>query len=167
MSNLISVEKRVGKFLGGRWKASKGEEDHSWIVDYEGVDLYFRIREIEWFTDDWDSIVVVEISSIILFDVPCSDELFEHLARTNGDSLFGAIFATSSSWSEREGFCDLILNHRLMGNHLDPDELNLAIVAIGVVVNEFRKEYHEAFGGIPVNDVDIFGDEDDEGEDES
>ena len=75
MSNLISVEKRVGKFLGGRWKASRGEEDHSWIVDYEGVDLYFRIREIEWFTDDWDSIVVVEISSIILFDVPCSDEL--------------------------------------------------------------------------------------------
>ena len=54
-----------------------------------------------------------------------------------------------------------------MGNHLDPDELNLAIVAIGVVVNEFRKDYHEAFGGIPVNDVDIFGDEDDEGEDES
>ena len=104
--------------------------------------------------------------SIILFDVPCSEALFEHLARTNGDSLFGAIFATSSSWSEREGFCDLILNHRLMGNHLDPDELNLAIVAIGVVVDEFRKEYHEAFGGIPVNDVDIFGDED-EGEDES
>ena len=27
MSNLISVEKRVGKFLGGRWKASKGEEE--------------------------------------------------------------------------------------------------------------------------------------------
>ena len=104
MSNLISVEKRVGKFLGGRWKASRGEEDHSWIVDYEGVDLYFRIREIEWFTDDWDSIVVVEISSIILFDVPCSDELFEHLARTNGDSLFGAIFATSSSWSDVKGF---------------------------------------------------------------
>ena len=78
--------------MGGRWKASKGEEDHSWIVDYEGVDLYFRIREIEWFTDDWDSIVVVEISSIILFDVPCSDELFEHLARTNGGKLFGTIF---------------------------------------------------------------------------
>tara|TARA_B100000131_G_scaffold227649_1_gene219325 strand:- start:465 stop:635 length:171 start_codon:yes stop_codon:yes gene_type:complete len=51
-----------------------------------------------------------------------------------------------------------------MGNHLDPDELNLAIVAIGVVVDEFRKEYQEAFGGIPVNDVDIFSDED--GEDE-
>ena len=103
---------------------------------------------------------MVEISSIILFDVPCSEELFEHLARTNGDSLFGAIFATSSSWSEREGFCDLILNHRLMGNHLDPGELNLAIVALGVVLGEFREEYHESFGGIPVTDVNIFGDED-------
>ena len=71
MSNLLSIERKVGKFLGGRWKASKGQEDHSWIVDYEGVDLYFRIREIEWFTDEWDSVVVVEISSIILFDVPC------------------------------------------------------------------------------------------------
>ncbi|GIR34681.1 MAG: hypothetical protein CM15mP49_00660 [Actinomycetota bacterium] len=58
---------------------------------------YFRIREIEWFTDDWDSIVVVEISSIILFDVPCSDELFEHLAKRRGFT-FRAIFATSSSW---------------------------------------------------------------------
>ena len=47
-----------------------------------------------------------------------------------------------------------------MGNHLKPDELNLAIVAIGVVIDEFRKEYYESFGGIPVNDVDIFGDED-------
>ena len=39
MSNLLSIERKVGKFLGGRWKASKGHEDHSWIVDYEGVDL--------------------------------------------------------------------------------------------------------------------------------
>ena len=77
-----------------------------------------------------------------------------------GDSIFGAIFATSSSWSEREGVCDLILNHRLMGNHLDPDELNLAIVALGVVLGEFREEYHESFGGILVTDVNIFGDGD-------
>ena len=48
------------------------------------------------------------------------------------------------------------------GKHLDPDELNLTIVAIGVVVDEFRKEYHESFGGIPVYDVDIFGDEDED-----
>ena len=39
MSNLIGVEKRVGKFLGARWKASKGEEDHSWIVDYDCVEV--------------------------------------------------------------------------------------------------------------------------------
>ena len=47
-----------------------------------------------------------------------------------------------------------------MGNHLEPDELNVAIVALGVVLGEFREEYHESFGGIPVTDVNIFGDED-------
>ena len=46
-----------------------------------------------------------------------------------------------------------------MGNDLTKDELNLSIVALGVVMEEFRKEYLEMFGGTPVNDVDIFGDE--------
>ncbi len=159
MSDIKSVNRKVKDFLCDRWDASKGAEENSWIVEYESVSIYLRVREIEWFTDDWDHTVVVELSSIILFDVECNNELFEHIARTNGDSLFGAIFATASSWSEEEGYCDLVMNHRLMGNHLTKDELNLSIVALGVVMGEFRKEYLEMFGGTPVNDVDIFGDE--------
>jgi len=159
MSDVKSVNTKVKDFLCDRWDVSKGAEENSWIVEYESVSIYLRVREIEWFTDDWDHTVVVELSSIILFDVECNNELFEHIARTNGDSLFGAIFATASSWSEEEGYCDLVMNHRLMGNHLTKDELNLSIVALGVVMGEFRKEYLEMFGGTPVNDVDIFGDE--------
>ena len=159
MSDVISVYKIVSEFLCGRWESSVGAEENSWIVEYESVSIYLRIREIEWFTDNWDNAIVVELSSIILFDVECSSKLFEHIARTNGDSLFGAIFATASSWNETEGYCDLVMNHRLMGNDLTKDELNLSIVALGVVMEEFRKEYLEMFGGTPVNDVDIFGDE--------
>ena len=159
MSDVISVNKKVSEFLCGRWETSVGAEENSWIVEYEAVSIYLRIREIEWFTDNWDNAIVVELSSIILFDVECSSKLFEHIARTNGDSLFGSIFATASSWNETEGYCDLVMNHRLMGNALTKDELNLSIVALGVVMEEFRKEYLEMFGGTPVNDVDIFGDE--------
>ena len=159
MSDVISVNKKVSEFLCGRWETSVGAEENSWIVEYEAVSIYLRIREIEWFTDNWDNAIVVELSSIILFDVECSSKLFEHIARTNGDSLFGAIFATASSWNETEGYCDLVMNHRLMGNDLTKDELNLSIVALGVVMEEFRKEYLEMFGATPVNDVDIFGDE--------
>ena len=159
MSDVISVNKKVSEFLCGRWETSVGAEENSWIVEYEAVSIYLRIREIEWFTDNWDNAIVVELSSIILFDVECSSKLFEHIARTNVDSLFGAIFATASSWNETEGYCDLVMNHRLMGNNLTKDELNLSIVALGVVMEEFRKEYLEMFGGTPVNDVDIFGDE--------
>ena len=46
-----------------------------WFPIIAGMLFYhvcITIREIEWFTDDWDSIVVVEISSIILFDVQSS-----------------------------------------------------------------------------------------------
>ena len=159
MSDVISVNKKDSQFLCGSWETSVGAEENSWIVEYESVSIYLRIREIEWFTDNWDNAIVVELSSIILFDVECSSKLFEHIARTNGDSLFGAIFATASSWNETEGYCDLVMNHRLMGNDLTKDELNLSIVALGVVMEEFRKEYLEMFGGTPVNDVDIFGDE--------
>ena len=159
MSDVLSVNQKVNEFLCGRWETSVGAEENSWIVKYESVSIYLRIREIEWFTDNWDNAIVVELSSIILFDVECSGKLFEHIARTNGDSLFGAIFATASSWNETEGYCDLVMNHRLMGNDLTKDELNLSIVALGVVMDEFRKEYLEMFGGTPVNDVDIFGDE--------
>ena len=80
----------------------------------------------------------------------CTNELYEHIARTNGDSLFGAIFATASSLSEEEGYCDLFMNHRMMGNCLTKDELTLSIVALGIVMKEFRKEYLELFGGTPV-----------------
>ena len=160
MPDVKSVHEKVNEFLCDRWKTSIGAEENSWIIEYEMVSIYLRIREIEWFTDDWDSAIVVELSSIILFDVECSNKLFEHIARTNGDSLFGAIFATASSWNETEGYCDLVMNHRLMGNHLTKDELSLSIVALGVVMEEFRKEYLEMFGGTPVSDVDIFGDED-------
>ena len=162
MSDVKSVNTKVKDFLCDRWDVSKGAEENSWIVEYESVSIYLRVREIEWFTDDWDHTVVVELSSIILFDVECSSKLFEHIARTNGDSLFGAIFATASSWNETEGFCDLVMNHRLMGNHLTKDELNLSIVALGVVMGEFREEYLEMFGGTPVNDIDIFGEENNE-----
>ncbi len=161
MSDVKSVNKKVKEFLGDRWEATRGAEDNSWIVEYDSVTLYLRIKEIDWYTDDWDNAIVVEFSSIILFDVECTNELFEHIARTNGDSLFGAIFATASSWSEEEGYCDLIMNHRLMGNNLTKDELNLSVVALGVVMEEFRNEYLELFGGTPVADVgDIFGEED-------
>jgi hypothetical protein len=160
MSDVKSVNKKVKEFLCDRWEATKGDEKNSWVVEYESVTLYLRIREIEWYTDDWDHTIVVEFSSIILFDVECTKELFEHIARTNGDSLFGAIFATASSLTEEEGYCDLIMNHRLMGNHLTKDELNLSITVLGVVMEDFRKEYIELFGGTPVADVgDIFGEE--------
>ena len=160
MADVKSVDKKVKEFLCGRWDATKGAEKNRWIVEYETVTLYLRIREIDWYTDDWEKAVVVEFSSIILFDVECTGELFEHIARTNGDSLFGAIFATASSLSEEEGYCDLIMNHRMMGNSLTKDELNLSIVALGIVMKEFRKEYFDLFGGTPVTDLgDIFGDE--------
>ncbi len=162
MPDVKSVNKKVKEFLCERWEATRGAEKNSWVVEYETVTLYLRIREIDWYTDDWDHAVIVEFSSIILFDVECTKELFEHIARTNGDSLFGAIFATASSLSEEEGYCDLIMNHRLMGNCLTKDELNLSIVALGVVMEEFRKEYLELFGGTSVADVgDIFGEEND------
>ena len=160
MPNVKKVDKKVKEFLSERWEATRGPEKNSWVIDYEEIAIHLRIREIDWFTDEWDHIVVIEFSSAILFDVECTNELFEHIARTNGDSLFGAIFATASSLSEEEGYCDLIMNHRMMGNSLTKDELNLSIVALGIVMKEFRKEYFDLFGGTPVTDLgDIFGDE--------
>jgi hypothetical protein len=75
-------------------------------------------------------------------DVPASEELFRYIALHSNMWVFGHLGA-----SERDDKVLVTLSHRLLGEHLQLEELKAAAFSVAFTADEIDDEIKERFGG--------------------
>lgn len=87
-------------------------------------------------------------SSLVTLTVPLlngcqpSPELFHYVATSADDYVFGHLSAY-----EHEGVVALFFTHNLLGDYLDPQELQRAVGGIATTADKLDTELHGRFGG--------------------
>jgi hypothetical protein len=91
--------------------------------------------------EDWNGHPVVQLSLPVLLGADPTHALLMRVA-TEGTYLFGHLMVV-----ERDGLIDVILTHSLLGDHLDPPELQLAVGLMTEVADEIDDQLASQFGG--------------------
>ena len=85
---------------------------------------------------------LVQCYAPVLRELPPSGELFEYVATEGQDYYFGSMHYLP----DVEGGL-LVLEHTLLGDFLDADELDNVVDSLVVVANRLDDELQERFGG--------------------
>ena len=85
---------------------------------------------------------VVNVFAHTNIDVPASDELFRHIALNANSWMFGHLGA-----SERDGKVLVTLSHRLLGEHLQVEELQAVVYSVAFTADQIDDEIKQRFGG--------------------
>lgn len=88
-----------------------------------------------------DDNTAVAITAPLIFNARRSPELFHYVA-TSGSYRFGHLAAY-----EADGGVQILYRHTLLGDYLDPDELNWAVSAMAQTADEVDTELQRRFGG--------------------
>jgi hypothetical protein len=91
---------------------------------------------------------VVNVYAVTSVDVPPSQQLFRFLALNADAALFGHLGAI-----ERDEVVDVVFSHRLLGDHLDAEELKRTVATIAGAANEVDDVICDRFGGRRYRDV--------------
>lgn len=91
---------------------------------------------------------VVNIFAHTNIDVPASEELFRYIALNSNTWMFGHLGA-----SERDGRVLVTLSHRLLGEHLQLEELKAAAYSVAFTADQIDDEVKERFGGRVFHEV--------------
>jgi hypothetical protein len=91
--------------------------------------------------EEWQGHPVVQLSLPVLLGAEPTPALLMRIV-TEGTYLFGHLMV-----DERDGLIDLILTHGLLGDHLDPPELLLAVELMTEVADGIDDQLAARFGG--------------------
>jgi hypothetical protein len=97
------------------------------------------VEVLEWGDDQ----TIVKVSSTVLWDVPLVPDLFQWVA-TEGQARW---FAHYRVFIDDDGTGDLMLEHDLLGDFLDPAELIEAVYAVMVGADSMDEDLQSRFGG--------------------
>ena len=87
---------------------------------------------------------LVHITAPFLQRAPISPELFEWVARSCDDWMFGHL---GMSVDDEDKTCIVVLTHTLLGDYLDPEEFNQALIAVTTTANDIDDDLVARFGG--------------------
>lgn len=88
-----------------------------------------------------DGTTLVDLRSLVLLNVPPSDELYRTVAEAS--FRFGSLEAVLND----SHLVDLWLTHTLLGDHLDPDGFALAVVLLARTADDVDDQLKSRFGG--------------------
>jgi hypothetical protein len=92
---------------------------------------------------DDDRFTVVRVTAPFLQNVPATPEVFEWVAKSADDWLFGHL----GMLENEDGTYIIVFSHRILGDYLDPQELYHAVAAIAVTADDMDDELAARFGG--------------------
>jgi|APSaa5957512535_1039671.scaffolds.fasta_scaffold20275_4 hypothetical protein len=137
MTTTEEVRNKVQRILSQNWNTRLGS-DGEFMVDSGSTSC--RITCFEGGNDStW-----ILLQAPILIDVPLSGDLYEHVATAGNNQYFGKMHIhpnedASTGW--------LWYSHTLLGDFLDPEELNQAIALVLFTADSFDDELQPRFGG--------------------
>lgn len=114
------------------------------VVPYESTAVFIRVLQQE-------SRTLIRFTAPVVIEAPDSPELTRWVA-THGQSYF---FGSASLQIRDDGKVDVILDHTLLGDFLDREELHAVIVALANTANDLDEELKGKFGGRRLAEDDI------------
>lgn len=93
---------------------------------------------VDSFGDDQS---VVQVFAPVIINAPESDELYEEIA-CSGFTL--GHLSISDGEGDRK---TIVFAHRMLGDFLDPEELETAVMAVAVTADRLDDEFEGRFGG--------------------
>jgi hypothetical protein len=103
------------------------------------------VRVLEWGDDQ----TIVKVSSTVLWDVPLVPDLFQWVA-TEGQLRW---FAHYRVLPGEDGTGELVLEHDLLGEFLDPAELIETVISVMMGADEMDEDLQSRFGGMRSADL--------------
>ena len=127
----LEVQKVLVDWLG------QIEVDREGVFSFpiESTRVFIRIR-------DFRDSTVISIEAPTNLDVPPTAELFRHVALHADEWLFGHL-----GCREEDGNVTILFSHRLLGDHLQPEELRSAVGAVAFTANQIDEGIKQQFGG--------------------
>ncbi len=145
MANVSEVKDRVRDLLSDFVEGDLAVDDRGALTfRFDSAQVYVDVAET-----DLDS-TVVRIVAPLMFAVPASADLFRWVATHNVYDYghLRAIGSGSGSGSgEARDSVDLVFQHSLLGDYLDPEELAQAVTSLAATADELDDEIKIRFGG--------------------
>jgi hypothetical protein len=135
------VQRELTKLVGRIELDADG--DFSFMFDSARVYVGVKSRELKKGIQS----TVVSIFSITNVDVPVSAELYRYLALRSADYLFGSLSAMEDGSTAR-----ILFKHTLLGDYLDPDEIEAAVILVAFSADDIDDEIAQLFGGTRFSD---------------
>ena len=135
MPTIADIQQRVHTYLP-KFVRSYETTDNGVIAIREGSARVF-ISCLDW----GDGNVLVDIRALVAIDVPPSPELFKWVAESSYN--VGALNTVDND----KGLVDIFLSHKLLGDFMDPDEFEIAVVLVGRTANQIDDEIKATYGG--------------------
>jgi len=133
---VAEVKERVQRSLTKEFGTISVDADGDYWVTAGSARVYVSVKE-------WNDRTLVDVFAQTNFDLTPSPELYEWVAKHSSSYRFGHVSLVEfDDGTARIDFC-----HRLLGDFLDPDELTVAVGAVGFSADEIDDEIKERFGG--------------------
>ncbi|THB65636.1 MAG: hypothetical protein D6E12_12150 [Desulfovibrio sp.] len=108
---------------------------------YKGSTVVF-LRPLMWLEEH----TLVQFTAVILTDVARdgNEAMFEYFSMLNNEMHLGRL-----SWQEHgsSGKGDILLTHSLLGDFLDPEELQTSVLVMAYTADDLDEELQAKFGG--------------------
>ena len=131
------VKEKVQRILAGSLGSVSIDEDGDFFVRFESAVVVVEVLEMN------DDVTLIKSYSIMLSEVPLNHEVYRWVATEGQDHFFGHARVV-----ERDnGTGTIMFEHVLLGDFLDPEELNWAVLALGRTADELDDRLQARFGG--------------------
>jgi len=135
-AHVAKTKEKVQKYLTDFLGNISLDRDGNFHFQHGSSHIFVRIR-------GWnDENTLVSVIAPTNSGIPPSPELFEHIATTADNYVFGHLSATKSDDS-----VSIMLSHNLLGEYLERDELKLAISGIALSADDVDNKIQDLFGG--------------------
>ncbi len=108
----------------------------------DGFQVAFESTAINLVIVDQEDRVLVQMYVPVLRELPATPQMFEYVATEGQGYFFGNLHYIPSV---DDGL--LVFEHTLLGDYLDPDELQTALVALANTGNDLDDDLQKRFGG--------------------
>ena len=146
MATVEQTMMKVQRILTGPMKLRIQLQGTTMYVQFSDTSTQVSISVSDWGPGrDGEPRSLVNLSSPILWAVPKTPELFEWVAREGGRYYFGHVMAADDV--RESGRIFLSMNHTLLGDYIDEEELASALYAVLNTADQLDDELQKRFGG--------------------
>lgn len=131
------LKDKIQRILTDKLGSVKIDRDGDIVLENDSAIGFVSVRELGPDT------TVVKVASPVLRDVELTPALYEWVA-TEGQNR---LFAHYRVVFPKNGAAMLMLEHDLLGDSLDPDELLFAVFSVMTGANDSDEELQSRFGG--------------------